>query len=775
MLSRFLRVVNVSIAILIVLIATSIYWYAVRPLPQTSGEMSAPIGAPASIKRDSRGIPHIEAASWQDAIFLQGYTTAQDRLWQMDTLRRFGSGELAEVFGAGALSADGRSRKMRIRALAEANVARLTPEDRAVMVEYARGVNYFISTHRGDYSLEFALPGHAYDPRPWTLTDSMLIGLVMYRDLTDSSKFEYDKGTLLSQADPVKVRALFPPAQGAAISPGSNAWAVSGAHATDGRPMAANDPHLAYGVPGTWYLVHLKAPGLNVAGASLPGVPCVISGHNEQIAWGVTNMQVDVMDLYAEQMDERTGRYVYEGKLQQAQLDRQMIGVKDSKPVEVDTWVTRHGPIILHENGKSYAMRWSATDGFGFPFWAINRAKNWEQFRLALSSFWGPGQNFVYADKAGNIGYQATGRAPIRGDGKTPVLSDAPLNGTSGEAEWTGYMPFEQMPSVYNPASGMVATANQNPFPPNFPYQVNGSFADRYRIQQIRALLQAKSKLTVEDMLRVQKDVYSAYDHFLAQQVVAAAGKRSSRERGVREAVEVLRRWNGQMDKDEAAPMITELLSNEMGRLLVVSSMRPASNPAVQEKLRSQPQNSSEKNGSHARSVLLAGPNAPDILPRPQVIEGLLRTRPSGWVAKDDWDQWLLESLSGALTIGRTQQGSPVSKWRWGRVLQWNLTHPIGKQLPLVNGFFDIGPVEMSGAGTTVKQTTGTLGPSERMIVDLGDLDKSVQNLPVGESGMVASKHYKDQWPAYYVGKSFPMEFERVNSKEELRVKPGRP
>jgi penicillin amidase len=773
-LSRLLRIVNVSIAVLVVLVAIAVYWYAFRPLPQTSGEISAPVGAPASIRRDARGVPHIEAGSWQDAFFLQGYVTAQDRLWQMDSLRRFGAGELAEVFGPGALAADERSRRMRMRAIAEVNVSRLTPEDRAVLVEYARGVNYFIDTHRGDYSLEFALPGHAYDPRPWTLADSMLIGLVMYRDLTDSSKFEFDKGTLLNQADPIKVRTLFPPVQGAMISPGSNAWAVSGAHAADGRPMAANDPHLAYGVPGTWYLVHLKAPGLNVTGASLPGLPCVISGHNEQIAWGVTNMQTDVMDLYAEQIDERTGRYVFEGVVEQAQLDRQMIGVQGGRPVEVDIWVTRHGPILLHANGKPYTMRWSATDGFGFPFWALNRAQNWEQFRAALRVFWGPGQNFVYADRAGNIGYQATGRVPIRGDGKTPVLSDAPLDGSSSGAEWTGYIPFEQMPNIYNPASGIMATANQNPFPPDFPYQVEGSFADKYRVQQIRALLQAKSKLTVEDMLRVQKDVYSAYDYFLAQQVVAAARKRSGKNNDVREAVEVLRRWNGQMDKNEAAPMITELLSNQMGTDLVSSLLLPQVMSAAQKQMKSQPQNAVTKNGERARGVLLAGPNPPDILPRPQIIEKLLRTRPSGWVVKDDWDQWMLQILSRALLLGRQRQGSPVSKWRWGRMLQWDLTHPVGKQLPLVNGFFDIGPVEMSGAGTTVKQTTGTLGPSERMVVDLGDLDKSVQNLPVGESGMVASKHYKDQWPAYYAGKSFPMEFEHVETKEVLHVRPGR-
>ena len=308
-LSRFVRIVNVSMAILFVLAAFAVYWLAFRPLPKTAGEISAPISGRATIKRDARGVPHIEAASWQDAIFLQGFVTAQDRLWQMDSLRRYGGGDLAEVFGASALPLDEQSRSMRMRAMADSYAAHLTPEERSLMVEYARGVNYFIEGHRGDYSLEFSLPGHSYDPRQWTLSDSMLIGLVMFRDLTDSRHFDLDKGKLLAAgAEPLQFKTLFPATEGAEISAGSNAWAVSGAHSADGKPLAANDPHLAYGIPGTWHLVHLKAPGLNVSGAALPGVPGVITGHNDQIAWGVTNMQTDVLDLYAEQLDERTGR-----------------------------------------------------------------------------------------------------------------------------------------------------------------------------------------------------------------------------------------------------------------------------------------------------------------------------------------------------------------------------------------------------------------------------------------------------------------------------------
>ncbi|MBV8808907.1 MAG: penicillin acylase family protein [Acidobacteriaceae bacterium] len=728
-----------SIAVLVVLIAFAVYWYAVRPLPKTSGEITAPIRANATIKRDARGVPHIEAASWQDAIFLQGFVTAQDRLWQMDALRRLGEGELAEVFGQGALAQDERTRRMRLGEIADAGVTRLRPQDRTVFIEYARGVNYFIDRRRGDYSLEFSIPGREYAPKPWTIKDSLAIALVMYRTLTDDSKNDFDRGVLLSAgADPEKFQILFPAVQGQFVSPGSNAWAVSGTHTMDGKPILANDPHLEYGIPGTWHLVHLKAPGLNVSGAALPGVPSVITGHNEQIAWGVTNLAADVMDLYAEQMDDSTGRYAYQGTVQQAQLDRQFIGVKGAKPAEVDIWVTRHGPVIFHQNGRSYSMRWSATDGFGFPFFDLDRAQNWQQFRSALAVFWGPGQNFAYADKSGHIGYQATGAVPIRGN----FESNVPLDGASGKFEWNGYIPFDQLPSFCDPAGGIVATANQDPFPSSFPYRVNGRYDDAYRVDQIRARLRAKPRLTVSDMLAIQKDVYAAYDHFLAEQVLAACQKKGSRDELVRDSIPLLRGWNGQMDKDEAAPMMVEALSDNLRQSMVRLSLQP---------------------GRENTEIA--------VLPRWGVVQNLLDTRPAGWVANNDWDTWLLNNFSAALQEGRKRQGSRVASWRWGRLLEWTFAHPVGKQLPLVSGYFDIGPIQMSGSGTTVKQTTPSLGPSERMVVDLGTLDESVQNLAVGESGYVASRHYKDQWSAYYVGKSFPMEFDNVHATDVLRVR----
>ncbi len=765
-LTRLIRVINVSIAILVVIIAVTVYWYAMRPLPKTSGEIEAPISGVATVERDARGIPHIQASTWQDAIFLQGYVTAQDRLWQMDGLRRFGAGDLSEVFGRATLAQDERSRRMRMRAIAQADVRQLSDAERGAFVEYARGVNYFIDTHRGSYSLEFSLPGHAYDPRPWTIADSILVGLVMFRDLTDGANVDlYRERVMSAAADPAKAKILFPAIQGQFVSPGSNAWAVAGSRTVDGKPIVANDPHLAYGIPCTWHLVHLKAPGLNVSGGALPGVPGVITGHNEQIAWGVTNLQPDVMDLYREQLDERTGRYLYRGQVQQAQLDTELIGVRDAKPIVVNIWITGHGPVLASGEGKSYTMRWSAAEGFSFPFWAIDRAQNWEQFRAALSTFWGPAQNFVFGDRAGNIGYQAAGRVPIRPN----FDGDVPLDGASGKFEWDGYIPFEEMPSSFNPPSGFVATANQDPFPPKDPKHVPGSYADPYRIEQIRALLQRKPKLGVSDMLAIQKDVYSAYDYFLAQQVMGAVAKRGAREDRVREAAEVLRHWNGQMDKDESAPMITELLSNRMGAELVASIVRTPDPPAETHRGSDELDNAGAK--ARYRGAVRERFRV-DILPRPRVIQKLLTERPEGWVPGDDWDAWILKQLDAALDDGRNRQGSPVSRWRWGKLLQWSIQHPVGKQLPFLDAYFDIGPVQMSGSGTCVKQTTTTMGPSERMVVDMGDLDKSVQNLPTGESGFVASGHYKDQWPAYYAGTSFPMQFNHVDAKETLRIKP---
>ncbi|MGD0437915.1 MAG: penicillin acylase family protein, partial [Bryobacteraceae bacterium] len=386
-----------SIAVLLLAGIAAAYWLAYRPLARTSGRISAPVSATATVVRDAIGVPYIRAANWEDAIFLQGYVTAQDRLWQMDALRRLAAGELSEIIGPATLEVDRDARRLRMRRMAEEHYRTLPPADRAVLAAYARGVNYFIETHRGRLPLEFSIL--RYDPRPWTVVDSLLAGLQMYRNLTTTWKEELQKSEMLESGDIAKVNFLFPSLAGTEFQPGSNAWAISGKHTASGKPLLANDPHLEFSIPSTWYQVHLQAPGLDVTGVSLPGVPCVIIGHNRRIAWGVTNLGFDVQDLYLEKIDMQNGRYLFQGKLEQARLETEWIAVKGARPMELRQWVTRHGPVSISTENRHYALRWAAAEpgSFQFPFLDLNRAGNWGEFTAAIARFPGPGQNFVYA------------------------------------------------------------------------------------------------------------------------------------------------------------------------------------------------------------------------------------------------------------------------------------------------------------------------------------------------------------------------------------------
>ncbi len=716
----------------------AVYWFAWRPLPQTSGTLEALVSQPAEIVRDALGVPHIDAKNIEDAIFLQGYATAQDRLWQMDAARRLASGELSEVAGPAMLESDREARRMRLRRIADRQARRVNAEDRILLAAYARGVNYFIETHRSNLPVEFTLLG--YQPRPWTISDTIVIGLQMYRMLSNSWKDETAKANMLAGGDARKVNALFPYRSGGEAQPGSNAWAVSGAHTASGKPLLASDPHLDWALPSTWYLVHLKAPGLNVSGASLPGVPCVIIGHNERIAWGVTNLHFDVQDLYIERMEAQSGRYVFKNQIRQATAERELIVVKGAPSQEFITWVTEHGPIFISEGGQTLALRWTAAEpnDFHFTFGDIGRAGNFEEFTKALSQFPGPGQNFVYADRDGNIGYQAAGRFPTRRN----YSGDVPVDGASGEFEWDGFIPFDQLPRAYNPPSGMIVTANQNPFPAEYPFKVSGKFSAHYRERQIEALLKAKPNgAKVEDMLRIQTDVYSPFLHFIAGEAVKMFDRRKPDSPSLADATAVLRGWNGQTTPGQAAPMLATFLFQHIRK-------------AIGERA------SPGKGMIYEAEISTA------------VVEKLLRERPKEWFA--DWDQTILRAMMDALEEGQRIQGRDPRKWDYGKYFELTFVNPILGRLPWAGPYFNIGPVGMSGSSTSVKQTTRRLGPSMRMVVDLGDLEASVQNVTFGQSGAYLSSHYKDQWGAYYAGRSFPMQFANISAKNVLRVVPAK-
>ena len=732
---RVLRYINIVISIAVVAAAVVVYWFAYRALPRTSGTIQAPVAQRVTIARDALGVPHITAASEDDAFFAQGYVEAQDRLFQMDGLRRLAAGVLSEIVGPAALKLDEDSRRLRLRRIAEQAYVSLPPQDRAPLAAYARGVNAFIRTHLNALPVEFTLLG--YQPRPWSEVDTILIGLHMYRDLTTTWKDEILKRDMLAAGDRSKVDFLFPPRSGAEWQPGSNAWAVSGAHTASGKPILCDDMHLEYSIPGIWYMIHLRAPGLDVAGVSLPGTPSVIVGHNQRIAWGVTNLQFDVQDLYIENFDPKTGRYLYRGQWEQARQEREIIPVKGARPVEMPLWITRHGPLYIDDAKEHLALRWSAAEpgSFQFPFPELNRARNWQEFTRALARFPGPAQNFVYADVDGNIGYHATGLLPIR----KGYSGDVPVDGSSGAYEWQGFIPFDQLPAFYNPASGVIVTANQNPFPRDYPYTVSGNFASHYRSRQIRDLLAARNGWRAADMLTVQKDVYSAFSQYLAQAIVAAYDRHKAQHSGMEAVVGLLRGWNGQMDKDLAAPMIVTLAYEQL-KLEVAQSASPTVGVRYKYQM------------------------------APAVIETLLRTRPAGWFA--DWDEAILRAFSQGLEDGRRKQGRDAGRWHFGEYQPLLLANPVGRHLPLVAGLFDIGPVPMSGSPTTVKQYTGTLGPSMRLDADLADWDRSLLEGTTGQSGEVLSRHYKDQWEHYYYAQNFPMQYRNVVAKDVLTLVP---
>ncbi len=729
-LQRVLRALNIATGVIVLAALVAGYRYLWRPLPKESGVEKAPVTSTLVVERDARGIPHVRAGSLEDALFAEGFVTAQDRMWQMDMSRRLAAGELSEVVGPVTLAIDTRARRLGMRRIAEAQVKELPPEEIAQLAAYARGVNYYLQENADALPIEFKLMN--YEPRSWTIADSLVIALSMNRTLTESWETDIGKWRLQQEGSPARVEKLYPIRSGGEISPGSNAWAISGKRTKSGRAILANDPHLDFTVPSTWYAVQLRAPGLNVAGVTLPGVPGVLIGHNESIAWGITALLFDTQDLYAESMDMQSGRYLFRGQAMSAHKETDWIAVRGAAPQGVETWRTVHGPVVMTEGNQPLALHWAGAEpGSTFPILAINQAKNWTEFRTALSRFAGPGLNFLYADANGNIGHQVAGKLPLR----RTFAGDVPVDGASGENEWDGFIPFEQLPSFYNPPSGILVSANQNPFPLNTPWKVNGRFSPHYRERRIFERLNAERQWDAPGMLSIQTDVYSSMLKFVATEAVRVAGAGPA----AKEAVKVLRAWDGRVTPESAAPLLAALIYQQL-RWRIASVAAP-------------------KGGLKYADEMA-----------PAVVETMLRERPIDWFP--DWDKVIASALADAIDEGTRLQGKRIGRWSYGRWNEVALAHPISGRLGWFGHYFNIGPVEMGGHATTVKQTTRTLGPSMRFVASPGNWDDSVLTLTTGESGQVLSRHYRDQWEAYRDGQGLPLEFSRPRAKSTLTLQP---
>jgi penicillin amidase len=736
-LSRVLRAVNVLILVAAVALLAALWWFLYRPGPTTSGDLAAPVSARVTITRDEYYRPHIKAATIDDALFAQGYVTAQERLWQMDMLRRVASGELSEIAGRAALELDTNARKLRLGRIADMQVNLLPPDQRRALAAFARGVNHFIDTHRGSLSWEFTVMG--YQPRPWRIADSLLAILQMDRTLTNSWETDLQKGRLLATGNPDLVRQLFPVHFGPDAVEGSNAFAISGQHTASGKPLLAGDPHLEFGIPSPWFPIHIQAPGLDVAGAAYIGFPGVAIGHNENIAWSVTSLEFDAMDLYTERIDLRSGRYEYKGQVLQATPQRDRIAIKGERGVETLTWVTNHGPIFVAEAGQAYSLKWAAAEPqpYSVPILALNQAGNWEEFRSALSSYAGPGFNWIFASRDGHIGHQAAGRLPFRGG----FGGDTPLDGPGGGFEWTGLVPFDQLPSVFDPPSGRVVSANQDPFIKPTPYAVNGNFAAPFRSRQIRDMLGARGKWTAAELLTIQKDVYSGLHHAVALEALRVAKIKGGALAG---DVSILNGWNGQMELGQPAPVLAEYFYRQIRRRL---GERAAGAPTPKLTFR----------GSTA------------------AVLNLVRTKPPGWFK--NWDEMLASALADAVDEARRQYGKNPSNWDWGQENRILAAHPIASRVSWLAPYFNVGPLGISGSSQSVKQAGGRILPSLRFVADTSDWDRSLLVLPTGQSGHLVSgfsRHYKDEWDDFSAGRARPFLFGKVPADATLTLQPSK-
>lgn len=782
------------------------YWIARSALPQLDGKVQVSgLSAPVTVTRDAHGVPTLAAATLEDLFFAQGYVTAQDRLWQMDIMRRFAAGELAEILGPDLVDHDREQRTLGIRVAASKAVDVATPQDRLYFEAYARGVNAYMESHRTRLPLEFRIVGYA--PHPWTPQDSMLVAAQMVKDLSASPRHALVREKILAKLGPELTADLYvnsswhdrPPSQAAPkftqrlarstkdediqvnddnndnsvarradgsnlTSParaavadtlsdpplvvGSNNWVVSGAHTVSGKPLLSNDMHLGHQMPNLWYEAHLRSGNFDVAGVTLPGLPFVIVGHNQRIAWGFTNVGPTVEDAYVETFNA-DGQYLTPDGWKTPEHRQEVIHVKGKPDVAVEVRLTRHGPIfseLIPGETRQLALRWTLYDGIHNPFLEVDAAQNWEQFRQAFSAFDAPAQNVVYADVDGNIGYHATGKIPIRasGDGSLPE------DGSDNAHEWIGYIPFDKLPSVFNPASGILATANSRVAPDGYPYSISAEWEAPWRSERIYRVLESGKKFSPADMLTLETDVYSEAERYFAERFVYAVDHAKNTSARAQQAANIMRRWDGRMLANSAAPTMESVARGELTRLL------------VEPKLGSPPKDAGQADATlnwksyrwQMQSVWL---------------EGVLLHQPARWLpqAYPDYNELLAAAVEAA--VSAPDAPKDLTSWHWGNFHPAEIQHPVLGRIPILRRWTGPGVQPQSGSGFTVKAVTRTHGPSERMTVDLSDLDGSTLNLVTGQAGNFLSRYYMDQWKAWYDGYTFALPFSK-SAVEKARV-----
>ena len=740
----------------------------VSVFPQSTTEVVVPgLKGKVTVRRDARSIPYIEAANDSDLYFVQGYVTASDRLWQMDLLRRVVRGETAEIFGKTTLEQDKRWRRYGFSQIVEDGLKYYKPEMRAVLDDYARGVNaYIASLTDATTPVEFKIL--QYKPRNWTPSDTLMIGKLLsealsstyQRDLLRESLKGFDQQKLADLTNPVTPFDVVLFGKDAANASGpaaqlksenrdiqcaadceslsealdrdieireqslrmvglfaedlaaSNNWVISGKRTADGKPILANDPHLEPTAPGIWYLTHLSSPGLRVSGVTFPGSPGIVLGHNENVAWGATNVGPDVQDLYIEKIENNKYQSPEGQKDLVTRVER--IAVRSdllktaTVPELLFVEVTQNGPVVIEAEGKKYSLKWTALDPKNNEleaFYHINRAKDWKGFQDALRMYGGATQNFVFADVKGNIGWYAGGRIPIRkaGDGAIPY------DGTTHAGDWIGIIPFEELPHLYNPPEGFIVTANQRIVGTDYKYQqVSRDAASPWRARRIYDLLRSDTKVTMDAVNAIQHDSLNLPLQMFAKDLVSSGVL--SPQNG-----ELVSSWDGRMLPDSRAA----LLVNEI-RNCVSNKMAEDNKPA------------------------------PASVIRERVLYWSIRDNAARWLPKGFENYGpLIKTCESEVVAGLGQRyGADPSKWVWGTGWTARFNHPLAAA-PLIGMQFAIPRTPLDGSGQTPNVGSNV---SMRHIASPGNWDATRHVIPLGQSGDPKSPHFRDQFDSWRTG-----------------------
>ncbi|KAF0248498.1 MAG: penicillin amidase, partial [bacterium] len=757
-------------------------------LSQTEGEVKVKgLSQEVTIRRDKWGIPYVTAKNIKDVAFAQGYATAQDRLWQMDLLRRAAKGELSAVLGAGdknsTLEVDKLHRSLGLKRAVEKDLPQLPQELQQMLSAYSQGVNAYLESHQDKLPFEFNLLG--YKPDPWQASDSLAIGKLMAISLTGTWKFDLMRAELQEKLDKKVYQMLFdensqfnqpvfdlelaknkptdendkvvPKAKAETsysklpvINPelfeiakekntalsdlilnsseamiGSNNWVISGKLTDTGKPLLANDPHQGLSLPAIWYQIYLRATdgSYAAAGVSVIGAPGIVIGHNDYIAWGATNVMADVQDVYIEEFDPNNPtRYRVGSEWRDAEVIKEQIQVRESplssktKIIEHEIVITRHGPIVASTKGQKLALRWTGIDAPSeFPVtFKLNQARNWQDFCDALKDAAVPLINYVYGDKEGNIGYYAVGRIPIRATGDGAL----PYDGRTEDGEWKGFIPFEDLPHLYNPENGYIATANQKLVNDKYPYRISNDWVPPYRGHRIYQLLSEKKQFTLQDMHTLHGDVYAIPTKFFADQVVKMAANHKN-DVAWQEMEKELNNWDGKLTIESRAATIAITMRKKFTEDFLSSWLGDLRSTYTW----------------YSRSVVVDH----------AIANWSTEFLPSKY---KDFDMMVINSYQATIKELNSTLGNDRSKWNYAATNKFSFNHPIAK-ISVLKSLLNSGEVTVGGSSHTINcndtNPERVWGPSMRMVISLDDLDKTTLAVVPGASGQVASSHYLDQ------------------------------